>query len=231
MSAKAAEGPGGGWHLRRHARFYAALAGGLAAFLLGSGLPPATRLLVAGDVFFAIYLVLILWFARAMTPARLRSRARWADEGLPIIFGITGFVVVVVLVAVFLIINARKEPPDIILALAIASIPLGWTMVQVLASFHYADLFYTPAERAAEGDRDAAASGDAGGLEFPKTPVPGMGDFAYYSFVIGMTAQVSDVMITSTALRRATLVHGIFSFFYNTVLIAFTVNVAVALTN
>ncbi|PZQ49419.1 MAG: DUF1345 domain-containing protein [Rhodovulum sulfidophilum] len=229
MSAEQrAPGPGR-WHLSRHARFYGAVAGGLLAFALGVGLPGPTRLMIAGDVFFAVYLALIFWFARRMTPARLRLRARWADEGLPIIFGITGFVVVVVLVAVFLIVNARKEPPDAILALALASIPLGWTMVQVLASFHYADLFYTPGARAAEGD--AAPAGDAGGLEFPKTPEPGMGDFTYYAFVIGMTAQVSDVQVTSGAFRRATLAHGVFSFFYNTVLIAFSVNAAVALTN
>ena len=56
---------------------------------------------------------------------------------------------------------------------------------------------------------------------------PGSWDFLYYSFVVGMTAQVSDVQVLSTAMRRVTLAHGVVSFFYNTVLLALAVNVAI----
>ena len=77
------------------------------------------------------------------------------------------------------------------------------------------NLYYAPA-----GD------GDAGGLEFPQTPEPGLWDFLYYAYVVGMTAQVSDVAVTREAQRRITLVHGIFSFFYNTVILALAVNAA-----
>jgi uncharacterized membrane protein len=210
-----------------------AVAGGVLAFILGADLPAPVRFLVGGDVFFTLYLVLVIWLACAMTPARLRLRARWDDEGLLVIFTLTGFIVLFVLAAVFLIVNAPRHDSPIIPALAVLSVPLGWTMVHVLMSFHYADLYYTPAERLASGEGEGepdAEKGDAGGLDFPKTPEPGIGDFAYYSFVVGMTAQVSDVEVTSGALRRATLAHSIFSFFYNTVLIAFTVNAAVSLS-
>jgi uncharacterized membrane protein len=70
---------------------------------------------------------------------------------------------------------------------------------------------------------------DVGGLSFPDSREPSVWDFLYYSFVIGMTAQVSDVQVTNTAMRRITLVHSVVSFFLNTVLIALAVNVAVAL--
>jgi len=68
-----------------------------------------------------------------------------------------------------------------------------------------------------------------GGLVFPGRSDPGAWDFLYYSFVIGMTAQVSDVAVTSPALRRLTLAHSVVAFFYNTVLITLAVNVVVVL--
>ncbi len=86
-------------------------------------------------------------------------------------------------------------------------------------AFHYAHLFY--ARAAAEGGRRA----DRGGLAFPKTNEPTIFDFFYYSFVVGMTAQVSDVVTTSREMRNTTVLHGIVSFFFNTVILAFTVNV------
>jgi uncharacterized membrane protein len=49
-------------------------------------------------------------------------------------------------------------------------------------------------------------------------------DFAYYSFVVGMTAQVSDVQVTSKRLRRLTLLHGLISFAFNTIILALTIN-------
>lgn len=230
-----ASGGDGAPHLRRHVRFYASVLGGILAYLLGAGLPAPTRLLIAGDVFFALFLGLMVWFGCQLTTETLRRRAQREDEGMPIILALTAFAVVFVLGAVFMIVNQEGHArPPVISALAVLSVPLGWSMVHLLATFHYADLYYTPAERRAEGDKrgePCAGASDAGGLDFPKTPEPGIGDFAYYSFVVGMTAQVSDVQVTSGALRRATLAHGIFSFFYNTVLIAFTVNAAVTLTN
>jgi len=47
--------------------------------------------------------------------------------------------------------------------------------------------------------------------------------------VIGMTAQTSDVGVTTTAMRKVTLLHSIVSFFFNTVLVAAAVNAAVSL--
>ena len=81
-------------------------------------------------------------------------------------------------------------------------------------SLRYARLFYY--------DDDGEG---IGGLEFPKTPYPDDFDFAYFSFIIGMTFQVSDVMVTDTAFRRHVLYHSIISFVFNTAIIALGVNI------
>ena len=44
-----------------------------------------------------------------------------------------------------------------------------------------------------------------------------------------MTAQTSDVVITTTAMRRINMMHAVVSFFFNTVLVAASVNAVVAL--
>lgn len=63
-------------------------------------------------------------------------------------------------------------------------------------------------------------------MSFPGTPAPDFSDFIYYAFVVGMTAQVSDVQVTSRRMRRLTLGHGVLSFLFNTVLLALAVNIA-----
>jgi uncharacterized membrane protein len=87
------------------------------------------------------------------------------------------------------------------------------------SAFHYAHQ---------EGEAGAGKRRDRKGLQFPETEEPVMWDFIYYSFVVGMTAQVSDVQILTTDMRRATMIHGIVSFLFNTVLLALAVNVVVA---
>jgi uncharacterized membrane protein len=89
----------------------------------------------------------------------------------------------------------------------------------VIYAVHYAHLFYDPAERKGAGKV-------LGGLEFPDTKEPDYWDFVYFSFVVGMTSQVSDVAVTSKAIRQTVAAHGIVSFVFNVALLALTVNIA-----
>jgi len=59
---------------------------------------------------------------------------------------------------------------------------------------------------------------------FPSNDDPDYLDFAYYAFVVGMTFQTADVSITDRSIRRLTLVHGILSFAFNTLILALAVN-------
>jgi uncharacterized membrane protein len=89
-------------------------------------------------------------------------------------------------------------------------------------AFHYADIHYFD---------DPDIKGDEKDLGFPGRGDPGPWDFLYYSFVVGMTCQVSDVQVRTTVMRRATMLHGVVSFFFNTVFIAMAVNAGVALAS
>ena len=205
-------------HIRHHGRFYSAALAGLALWLGAWALHWPRPPLVGGDAFFLIYLALMVRFALQITPDGLRRRAGIEDEGIPLIVLLALGAIVLSLASIFGLLAGA--PDSLELSLAIASVPLGWSTLHTIAAFHYAHLYY-----AAEGE-DA---GDAGGLEFPGTKEPGAWDFLYFSFVIGMTAQVSDVTVHAAGMRRLVLAHSIVSFFYNTVLVALAVNVAVAL--
>lgn len=206
-------------HFHRHARFYIAGLTGVAAFVASRGEPAALRLVLAGDLFFVSYLVLMAAFALRITPDSLRRRGEEGDEGLAAIFLLAVVVVGCSLGGIFVILNHPEEFSPLPALLAVASVPLGWATLHTLAAFHYATMYYAP-------NRGAAADADQRGLEFPRTDAPGIIEFLYFSFTLGMAAQVSDVVVCSTRMRRAVLVHSACSFFYNTVLLALGVNAA-----
>jgi uncharacterized membrane protein len=126
------------------------------------------------------------------------------------------------LFSIFELLNQSDKPDAVRLVLSIGSAPLAWSVLHTVAAIHYAHMYYSDAD-------PGPGRADVGGLCFPDSREPTVWDFLYYSFVIGMTAQVSDVQVTNTTMRKITLVHSVVSFFLNTVLIALAVNVAVAL--
>lgn len=105
-----------------------------------------------------------------------------------------------------------KERGAFAISVAIITIALSWVTVHTTFALHYAHEYYS-------GGKD-------GGLEFPGHDEPDYWDFVYFSFVIGMTAQVSDVGISDRMIRRTATVHGVVSFVFNTALVALMVNIA-----
>lgn len=208
--------------IRHHKRFYIALLTAFLAWWPLAGLPLPLRLVVVGDIFFLVYLVLILHLTLGADPERMRQRARTEDEGMPFIALLTVGAIAFSLVSIFTLLNSAHGGAGAGLALALASVPLGWMSLHSMAAQHYANLYY------AEAATEEGGTGDRGGLAFPGGGEPQGWDFLYFSFVLGMTAQTSDVAITGPNLRRAALLHGIASFFFNTVLVAVAVNAAVA---
>ena len=207
-------------HFYHHGRFYLSVLLGVAVWMAARfWLEHQLRLVVAGDVFFSVYLATTALFATHMTPEQLRTRSNYEDEGMIVIVLITSIAIVLSLVSIFSLLNEPGTSDTFHLALALVGVLSGWLTLHTIVAFRYAHLYYGRASH-----REGQA--DAGGLAFPGTQEPTTWDFLYYSFVVGMTAQVSDVDVHSSRMRRLTLAHSIASFFFNTVLLALAVNVA-----
>jgi len=108
------------------------------------------------------------------------------------------------------------------LVLAGATVLSSWFLVHTVFAMHYAHTYYH------DSDNDPHTI-EGAGLEFPNQKAPDFLDFAYFSFVIGMTCQVSDVQVSSQGIRRLALVHGLLSFLFNTVILALSINLASSL--
>jgi len=191
------------------------------AILLGLGvgafLPvewrPATRLLVAWDIAIGLYLVLALHLMTNCDVNRIRRRAAHQDEGrITILVLVVASAMASLLAILAELGGANRQPAH--LALAAITILLSWAFTHTIFAIHYAHEYY--GEKAHKG----------GGLNFPGDEPPDYWDFVYFSFVVGMTSQVSDVAVTSSALRRLVAAHGVISFIFNATLLALTVNIA-----
>jgi len=206
--------------LSRHVRFYIALTCGVAAALAAWALGFDAPLLAGGDVFYLVFLALCLVMIAGQKAADLKKRAKTEDEGIVIVLLITAATIVLFCDAVFTALNRKHGIEAGPLVLAGIGVPLGWLVLHTVMAFHYADIHYF---------EDPETASDGKDLDFPGRGDPGPWDFLYYSFVVGMTAQVSDVQVRTTVMRRTTLFHGVVSFFFNTVFIAMAVNAAVTL--
>jgi len=205
----------------RHLPFYLALAAGLAAGLSALWVAPLLATVIVANAFFAIYLIATLARFPRLSPEALRRSAAQDDIPVAAIFAVGMEAVVAALAALFIMLNAAHASHGWALALALCAVPLGWMTIHMMAAAHYAHLFWQAGK----------SEGAARGLAFPDTQEPGGMEFIYFAFVIGMTAQTSDVAVTSRAMRRVNILHAVVSFFFNTVLVAAAVNAAVTLSN
>jgi len=208
--------------LLRHIRFYIALACGLLVFAAAhfAGLDIAA--LAGGDVFYLVFLMVCALTIVRQGPADLKNRANGEDEGIAVVILVTLVTMVFFCEAAFVAINNKHGTSLAPLLLAGIGAPLGWLVLHTVMAFHYADLHYFTDPDCEDGQGD---------LAFPGKGDPGPWDFLYFSFVVGMTAQVSDVQVITTTMRRTVLWHGVVSFFFNTVFIAMAVNAAVAMAS
>jgi uncharacterized membrane protein len=142
----------------------------------------------------------------------IRRQSVLQDEGRFAILVLTVVAALASLAAIVVELGATREP--VRLLLGTVTIALSWTFIHTIFALHYAHEYH--AEHRKEG----------GGLAFPGDQPPDYWDFIYFSFVIGMTSQVSDVGVTSKAIRKTVAAHGIVSFVFNVAVLALTVNIA-----
>jgi uncharacterized membrane protein len=208
-------------HLSRHWRFYISAVMGGAIWFAVAWLAVPARLVAAADAFFLAYLASAALVILRITPDELRRRAAIEDEGILLVILISLVVIAVSFVAIIIVMRQKHGMALLPLSLAISGVPLGWCTLHTIAAFRYADLYYAL--------KDRRGPDSVRGLDFPHTKEPGIWDFLYYAFTVGMTAQTSDTNVLDARMRRATLGHSIVSFFYYTAIIAMSVNAAVNL--
>ncbi|PRD40897.1 DUF1345 domain-containing protein [Phyllobacterium phragmitis] len=211
---------------KRHNSFYIAATVGLATLLVSLIVAPRVAYVITVDAFFVVYLVLTGRKMLKLTPDLLRSNIARSDEPIWIIFAVTFGAVMVAVGSLFVLINSAQRFHPLDLSLTLAAVPLGWLAIHMMAAVHYAHLYWQSVDGQAT---DGMLREYAGGLAFQGDKEPGGIEFLYFSYVIGMAAETSDTAITNTDMRKINLLHGIVSFFFNTVLVAAAVNVAVSL--
>jgi uncharacterized membrane protein len=211
--------------LRSRPRLFIALAVGVVvhqALPLSWSAHPATRLLLAWNAFALLYLALAAHMAYGASPMVMRRRALSQDEGRVFVLLLAVVASAVVLVATASQLAAIKPMDGLArtghIALAGLTVVTSWLFTQVLLALHYAHDFHA-----------ARARHQPDGLAFPGTAEPDYGDFLYLACIIGTSAQTADVSFTSSAMRRVGLLHSVQAFFFNTGVLALTINIAAGL--
>lgn len=158
------------------------------------------------------------------TSDSMRRHAQQQDVGRIVILGLVTAAACSSLFAIGFILHDKGLQNRLLvlhLALSIVTIVGSWLLVHTIFASHYAHAYYRSGKSLRECKED--------GLDFPGDIEPDFWDFLYFSFVIGMTSQTSDVEVTSREIRRLALLHGILAFFFNTTIVAMSINIIAGL--
>ena len=200
-------------------------AGAVAVFLYWrlAGLTGAgTGFPIAFDGGAIVFLMAVSVMMGRATPAGMRRRAEIEDEGRYAVLIFSAAAATAILLAIVFELHGIKDLPanqaGFRVALAAVTILLSWFFMNTMFALHYAHGYHGDSDPSNEYKRTS-------GLVFPATPDPYYWDFLYFSFVVGMTFQVSDVQIEDHDLRRVVLANGVLAFFFSVVIVALTINI------
>lgn len=201
--------------------FSSILIGVLVALLLPKNLAlhGITRAIVGWNVGTWLYLILAARMMFWSSYEKMRTRALMQDDGKYVVLGMVVIAAIVSIGAIVAELSVVKDMHGLLrdahVILAVLTILSSWAFTQVMFALHYAHDFYV-----------AKNAGESGGLEFPGTSTLDYSDFLYFSCVIGTSGQTADVSFTSRSMRRTGLIHCVLAFFFNTTLVALTINIA-----
>jgi len=206
-------------------RLLAAVAGGiLAASAAAYQLLPGSAVQVGWVAFAALFVTTTGWMFLTTDEAALRRHAAAEDENKGIL---TTLILTAVAASVAVALLALRDskfmsrhPADgghwWVLALSVSTLVLSWLLAQCLFVLHYAHRYF--------GDTDTDGRED-GGIDFPGEPPKTYRDFIYVAVCVGATCQVSDFDITTSRFRGLVTAHALFSFGFNTMILALGVNI------
>jgi uncharacterized membrane protein len=207
--------------MRRRPRLYSGAAIMIVAYfaLAPAGLREATRALVAWNAGSWSFVALVLAMAARSPRESVRDHA-WLEDENPWVLLAVGIVAAIAAMAAIVwelgpVKDLSGPPKAGHIALVAATILSAWAFIHVMFAIHYAGAYYAPDD----------SGGTRGGLKFPGDGDPGWGDFLYQAFVIGCACATADVNTTSPGMRVTCLVQGVVAFFFNTIILALTINI------
>jgi uncharacterized membrane protein len=217
-----------GWFLRLRAIYKLCISVAVALivslFLARLRMEGTTRLMIGWDVFSFCMIAMSLVTVFSLCPQQIRIVAGHEDESRAVVFIIVVIATLCSLGGILLLLGNKGHwllSKGMETFIYIVGVTFSWILLHTIFTYRYAHYYY--------GDHATLKGQNAGGLVIPGEDHPDYLDFAYFSFVIGMTFQVSDIQITSQRIRRMALLHGLLSFIFNTVIVALTINVVVEL--
>lgn len=205
--------------------YYAAMAGGLAFFVCPSTMPGTVRTSLSWDIAGLVYLLFAFRLMYDCDAHQIKKVAAARDDSRLVILTLTLLAIGASFAAIAQLIGHAKQPSVgggekiALAAIALLTIIISWCVTHCAFALHYAHEYYRP-----EQNSDAR-----GGLEFPGCENPDYWDFLYFSVSIGAASQTSDTEIKSRNMRRLVTVHAVIAFFFNTAVLALTVNTAASL--
>jgi len=190
-----------------------------------------TRWLLAWNIGTLTYFILTGWMMVKATPDTMKHQAQIQDEGRFAILILTSIAALSSIGAIIAQLAYVKDlsgvEKGLHIALAASTIVSAWLFIHLMFALHYAHEYFAMSQNK---DRDGEqADALRGGLNFPETTKPDYFDFLYFSYVIGVASQTADVSITSKLIRRTALVHCVLAFFFNSAVLALTINIAAGL--
>lgn len=181
-----------------------------------------TKVIIGWNVGACLFLLLTARMMFWSSAEMMKKRALEQDVGRVLVLAFVVMAALMCLGAIVAELAVAKELKDTQryehIALAVLTIASSWAFTQVMFALHYAHDYYVKEVRGAHG-----------GLEFPGGQPPDYGDFLYFACVIGTSGQTADVAFSNRTMRRTGLVHCVLAFFFNTTLLALTINIASSL--
>lgn len=207
----------------------AVIVGSVVFLLLPSPVRLATRLLVAWNTAIVVYVAVILVLMMRATEQSMRRRAALSDESRGVVLLLAVLASGAALAAIFAEMAGVKDMEGtarlLRILLSAGTILTSWTFIHIIFTQHYAHTYFSETDADDDGKPERR-----GGLKFPGGGTPDYIDFLYFTFTIGVASQTADVGLTSREMRKAALIHQIITFFFNTTILALSINIAASLT-
>ncbi len=199
----------------------------LALVLLPGSLHASAREAIAWCLGGSAYLVWSFAIMRGCHSDKIRTRAARQDDSGVVILVLVLLAIFSSFAAIFGLLGAAKAASNegklFYVGLAAATIVISWLVTQVAFTLHYAHEYYAPHQNSGKPGESPNA------LTFPNDPTPDYWDFFYFATSFGAASQTSDFLLSSKSMRRLTTLHAIVSFFFNTMVLALTINLAASL--